>query len=321
MSIVSATTIVPAHSAGKRLDQVLAELFPDYSRSRLQTWLKEGQIKVDGHSKRGKDKVIGGEHIVLEAEVQAEQSWQPEDINLDIVYEDDDLLVINKPIGLVVHPGAGNANGTLLNALLHHCQALAELPRAGIVHRLDKETSGLLVVAKTLQAHQSLVGQLQARTVTREYEAICIGVMTAGFTVDLPIGRHIGQRTKMAVLEEGGKEAITHVRVIERYRGHTRISVKLETGRTHQIRVHLSYKNYPLLGDSVYGKRLMLPKGASPELTEALRQFKHQALHARRLSLSHPVSGEEMTWEADIPTDMKQIIELLKQDAKANPDY
>jgi len=319
MSIIQASATVPHELTGKRLDQVLAQLFPSYSRSRLQAWLKLGQVKVDGQAKRSKDKVVGGEYIELEAEVVADTAWHPEEITLNILYEDDYLLVLNKPVGLVVHPGAGNQQGTLLNALLHHCPNLAELPRAGIVHRLDKETSGLMVVAKNLNSHHSLVEQLQSRSVSREYEAIAVGVMTAGFTVDLPIGRHPSQRTKMAVLEEGGKEAITHVRVMERYRGHSRLCIKLETGRTHQIRVHLSYRNYPLLGDSVYGRRLMIPKGSSPEFAEALRNFKHQALHARRLSLIHPNSGEQMSWEAEIPEDMKHIIELLKQDAKANP--
>ncbi|MDO8954767.1 MAG: 23S rRNA pseudouridine(1911/1915/1917) synthase RluD [Gammaproteobacteria bacterium] len=320
MTIIQASATIPHEFYGKRLDQVLAELFPDYSRSRLQLWLKAGQIKVDDKIKRAKDKVIGGERIIVEAEMIAEPSWQAEDIALTIVYEDDSLLVINKPVGLVVHPGAGNSEGTLLNALLHHIPSLGELPRAGIVHRLDKDTSGLMVVAKTLQSHHSLVDQLQNRSVSREYEAIATGVMTSGFSVDLPIGRHPTQRTKMAVLKEGGKEAITHVRILARYRQYCHLRVKLETGRTHQIRVHLSHRNYPLLGDGVYGKRLVLPKNASEELSEALRGYKHQALHARRLSLLHPVSAERMTWEADIPEDMQAIIELLKQDLKLNPE-
>jgi 23S rRNA pseudouridine1911/1915/1917 synthase len=314
MTIIKASAIVPQELAGKRLDQVLVEVFPGYSRSRLQSWLKAEQIKVDGQSKRGKDKVLGGESISLQAEIVAEPAWQAEAKELNIIYEDDSLLVINKPIGLVVHPGAGNTQGTLLNALLHHSPCLAELPRAGIVHRLDKDTSGLMVVAKSLPAHHSLVEQLQSRSVSREYEAITVGVMTAGCTIDLPIGRHPTQRLKMAVLEEGGKEAITHVRVLEKFREHSRVRVMLETGRTHQIRVHLSYKNYPLLGDSVYGRRLMIPKSASPELAEALRSFKHQALHARRLSLTHPLTGEAMSWEAEIPADMANMIQMLQQD-------
>ncbi|MDF2530268.1 MAG: rRNA pseudouridine synthase, partial [Gammaproteobacteria bacterium] len=275
MSIIQASATVPYGLAGKRLDQVLAEIFPQYSRSRLQSWLKSEQIKVDGRVRRAKDKVIGGEIISLEAEIVPEQQWLAEEKDLNIVYEDETLLVLNKPVGLVVHPGAGNQQGTLLNALLHHCPSLAELPRAGIVHRLDKDTSGLMVIAKTLSAHHSLVEQLQFRSVSREYEAIAIGLMTAGCTIDLPIGRHPTQRLKMAVLEEGGKEAITHVRVIEKYRDHTRVKVMLETGRTHQIRVHLSYKNHPLLGDNVYGRRLMIPKNASLELAEAMRNYKH----------------------------------------------
>jgi 23S rRNA pseudouridine1911/1915/1917 synthase len=315
MTIIKASAIVPDKLAGKRLDQVLAEIFKEYSRSRLQAWLKAGQIKVDGKVKKAKDKVMGGEAILLEAELVAEGPWQAEEKELNIIYEDESLLVTNKPIGLVVHPGAGNSQGTLLNALLHHCPGLLKLPRAGIVHRLDKDTSGLMVVAKNLNAHQSLVGQLQNRSVSREYEAITVGVMTAGCIIDLPIGRHPAQRLKMAVLKEGGKEAITHVRVMEKYKEHTRILVKLETGRTHQIRVHLSHKGYPLLGDSVYGKRLMIPKAASPELVEALRAFKHQALHARRLKLIHPETGEEMSFEAEIPQDMVHVIQLLQQNA------
>lgn len=302
--------------AGMRLDCAVAELFPEYSRSRLQDWIKSGELTVNGETWKPKTKVKGGELLRIGALLQPEANWQAEAIALDIRYEDDEILVLNKAPGLVVHPGAGNQDGTLLNALLHHAPALALVPRAGIVHRLDKDTSGLLVVAKTLEAHHSLVDQLSARSVKRQYEAIAVGVMTGGGTVTAPIDRHSHQRTKMAVVE-GGKEAITHYRLVNRFRGHTHIRVSLETGRTHQIRVHMASIQYPLLGDDLYGGRLRHPKGATPELLEALRNFKRQALHAGKLGLIHPVTGEWMEWETELPNDMKQILEILHADAKA----
>lgn len=304
---------VPDRLAGQRLDQVAAELFPDYSRSRLQTWIKNGDLTVNGSTRKTRDKILGGERLELRAELVADDSWEPQAIELNIVYEDDHLLVINKPVGLVVHPGAGNADSTLLNALLHHCPDLATLPRAGIVHRIDKDTTGLLVVAKTLKAHTSLVDQLQEKSAFREYEAIACGVMTGGGKVDEPIGRHPTVRTKQAVTHSG-KPAVTHYRVLERFRGHTHIRVQLETGRTHQIRVHMAHIRYPLLGDPLYGERLRLPKGATPQLIEALRGFKRQALHARKLGVMHPETGEYMEWETPLPDDFNAMLKVLRDD-------
>lgn len=299
--------------AGLRLDQALAQLFPDYSRSRLQQWVKQGRVKVDGEALRPRDKLQGGEWIELEAVEEPRGEFLPQAIPLAIVFEDEHLIVLNKPAGLVVHPAAGHRDGTLQNALLHHAPQLARLPRAGIVHRLDKETSGLLVVAKTLKAHKGLVDQLQARTVKREYLALVQGRMTAGGTVNAPIGRHPVDRKRFAVVE-GGKEAITHYRVAERFPHHTLIRVQLETGRTHQIRVHMAYLRYPLVGDPQYG-RLRLPPGASDELIEALRGFKRQALHAARLSLTHPETGEELSWESPLPEDFQNLLEALRKAA------
>lgn len=307
---------VPEHMAGARLDQVAAELFSSYSRSRLQKWIKDGELLVDGKSCRPRDKLFGGEQLSVKALLEPEGEWRAEAIELDICYEDEDILVINKPAGLVVHPAAGNYQGTLLNGVLHYLPTNENIPRAGIVHRLDKETSGLMVVAKTLVAHQSLVKQLQAKTVSREYLAIVQGVMTGGGTVDKPIGRHPQVRTKMAVLDFGGKEAVSHYRVIERFPAHTLIRVKLETGRTHQIRVHMASIGYPLVGDSTYGGRLKLPKGSTQELHDALRAFKRQALHATQLALSHPVSGEHMEWQALPPEDFNRLFAMLKTDAQ-----
>lgn len=300
--------------AGKRLDQALAKVFPDFSRSRLQQWLKEGLITLDGQACRARDKVAGGEKVELEAHFEEQGECLPQAIDLNIVYEDDEILVINKPVGLVVHPAAGNPDGTLQNALLHHAPDLIELPRAGIVHRLDKETSGLLVVAKTPGAHRSLVEQLQAREFDREYRAIVSGVMTAGGTVDEPIGRHPVNRLKMAVIHSG-KPAVTHYRVLERFRLHTYVKVNLETGRTHQIRVHMAHIRFPLVGDPLYAGRFKIPPNSSESFVQTLRGFRHQALHARRLGLMHPVTGEWMEWEAPLPEDMSALLELLREDA------
>ena len=301
--------------SGKRLDQVLAQLFPQYSRSRLQKWIKDGLVLVDDVVLRPRDTVLGGELVEISVAHEDETGWRPQAIALDVVYQDEAIIVINKPAGLVVHPGAGNSDGTLANALLHFDPALAKVPRAGIIHRLDKDTSGLLVVARSLIAQNSLVEQLQSRSVTREYQALACGVMTAGGTVDAPIGRHPVQRLRMAVTERG-REAVTHYRVIERFRAHTHIRVQLETGRTHQIRVHMAYIHYPLLGDSLYGGRLKLPPSCLPALAEQLRAFKRQALHAGRLGLQHPLTGEDMEWTADLPADMTQLIALLHEDAQ-----
>jgi 23S rRNA pseudouridine1911/1915/1917 synthase len=305
---------VPDDLGGRRLDQAAADMFPEYSRSRLKQWILGGQLTVDGQQRRPRDPVLPGERVRLLAQAEARVELVPEPIPLNIVWEDEDLLVINKPAGLVVHPGAGNAAGTLQNALLHHRPALAEVPRAGIVHRLDKETSGLMVVAATVPAHTALVRQLEARSVRREYEAICQGVLTAGGTVKQPIGRHPVDRVRMAV-RATGKPAITHYRVIKRFRGHTHMLAKLETGRTHQIRVHMAYTGHALLGDPVYGGRLRVPAGAAPELIEALRRFRRQALHARRLAFQHPGKDETVSFEADLPEDLARLLLILDRDA------
>ncbi|MCI0507381.1 MAG: 23S rRNA pseudouridine(1911/1915/1917) synthase RluD [Gammaproteobacteria bacterium] len=299
--------------AGKRVDQVLAELFPDFSRSRLQKWIKDGFVLVDGQKWRPKDNVIGGELVELLVVVDDETQWKAEPVALDIVYEDEQIIVINKPAGLVVHPGAGNSHGTLSNGLLYHAPQTASIPRGGIVHRLDKDTSGLLVAAKTLAAHHGLVEQLQARTVTREYLALCNSVMTAGGMVDAPIGRHPTNRLRMAV-RDNGKPAVTHYRVERRFRVHTLVRVNLETGRTHQIRVHMAYIGYPLVGDVVYGGRLKIPPACNQVFANALRNFKRQALHAASLELQHPASGEWMHWRVDMPDDMQELINLAEQD-------
>lgn len=302
---------VPDERRGARFDQVAAELFPDYSRSRLQEWIKSGALTVDNVQRKPKEKLLGGEMLVLQAELEVQGDWEAEDIPLDIRYEDDDILVINKPSGLVVHPAAGNMTGTLLNGLLHHNSDLAQVPRAGIVHRLDKDTTGLMVVAKTLQAQTDLVAQLQERSVSREYEAVAQGAMTGGGCVDAPIGRHSRQRQKMAVVDFGGKEAITHYRLLQRFGHYTHIRLKLETGRTHQIRVHMAHIGYPLVGDATYAGRFKIPKGCSKEMIEHLRSFPRQALHAAALGLIHPVTGEYMEWEAERPADFEALLELL----------
>ena len=308
------TADVPFELGGQRLDQVAAQLFPDYSRSRLASWIKDGRLQVDGAMLRPRDSVHAGSCLTLEAEQEAQGEWAAQDIELDIVYEDEHILVLNKPAGLVVHPAAGHQDGTLLNALLHHAPDLIQVPRAGIVHRLDKDTTGLMVVAKSLQAQTRLVEQLQARSVSRIYEAIVIGVVTSGATIDAPIGRHGSQRQKMAVTE-AGKPAISHYRVLERFRSHTHVRVKLETGRTHQIRVHMAHVGFPLVGDPVYGGRFRIPPAASQTLIESLKNFPRQALHARFLELDHPHTGQRMKWEAPLPDDLVWLLTLLRQDS------
>ncbi|HEX7011180.1 MAG TPA: 23S rRNA pseudouridine(1911/1915/1917) synthase RluD [Steroidobacteraceae bacterium] len=307
---------IPAEQAGQRLDQALAQLLSEYSRSRIKEWIDAGQILVDGSRARPKDRVLGGESVEVEAELPDLAQVEPEQIALELAHEDEHVLVLNKPAGLVVHPGAGNPAGTLQNALLHFDPKLAQVPRAGIVHRLDKDTSGLMVVARTIEAHTALVRAIEAREVEREYEAICTGVMTGGGTVDAPIGRHPIDRTRMAVREDG-REAVTHYRVIQRYRAHTHVRLKLESGRTHQIRVHMAHIHYPLVGDRVYGGRLLLPKGASQGLIERLREFKRQALHAARLAFEHPVTGEPIECSAPLPEDMQALLVALAEDLKS----
>lgn len=302
--------VIPDQCAGMRFDQALQHLLPDYSRSRLQSWIKEGKALVEGEPATAKQKVWGGEKASVLPELHpSEMPYQAEEIALDIVYEDDVLLVVNKPAGLVVHPGSGNWQGTMLNALLHHAPQLSGVPRAGIVHRLDKDTSGLLVVAKTLTAQTDLVRQLQARTVKREYLAIVQGVVTYDDMVDAPIGRHPVARTKMAVVENG-KPAITHYEVLEQFVGHTLIKCRLETGRTHQIRVHMHAIGFPLVGDPVYSGK---PVKMDPVLRDAIRSFGRQALHATRLGLIHPVTKEFMEWEVDMPEDMEHLLEVLHE--------
>jgi len=304
---------VPGELAGLRLDQALAKLLPDYSRSRLQAWIEQGLVKVGGAAATTRQKVWGGEEI--EVAPQAHPSEQPhraEAIALDVVYEDDSLLVINKPAGLVVHPGSGNWEGTMLNALLHHAPQLAEIPRAGIVHRLDKDTSGLLVVAKTLTAQTALVRQLQARSVHREYDALVYGEVAHDGTVDAPLGRHATQRTKMAI-DAHGKHAVTHYHVAERFPGCTLVRCRLETGRTHQIRVHMASIRHPLVGDSVYLKG---PQKCPAHMRAVLAAFPRQALHAARLGLEHPESGDWMEWQAALPQDMADLIEAVRHAAK-----
>jgi len=302
----------------KRLDQALAELFPDYSRTRIKEWILDGFVSIDGVVvDRPREKILGGELVDIAAQIEEEVRWFAQNIPLDIVYEDDDIIVINKPAGLVVHPGAGNPDGTVLNALLHHYPAIVDVPRAGIVHRLDKGTTGLMVVAKSVPAQTHLVNSLQARQITREYEAIAFGTMTAGGTVDAPIKRHATKRTHMAV-NEFGKPAVTHYRVMEKFRAHTRLRLRLESGRTHQIRVHMAHINHSLVGDPVYCGRPRPPKKATPELMEMFKSFKRQALHAAMLKLTHPITGEEMCWRAPVPVDMQALTHALRVDTELN---
>jgi len=303
--------VIPAELAGLRLDQALQKLLPEYSRSRLQDWIKQELVTVEGKSATTRQTVWGGEAISVEPQASAaETAFVPQEIALNIVYEDDALIAIDKPAGLVVHPGSGNWEGTMLNALLHHAPQLATIPRAGIVHRLDKDTSGLLVVAKTLTAQTDLVRQLQARTVKREYLAVAQGIIAHDGTVEAPLGRHPTQRTKMAIVATG-KPAVTHFRIIEHFAAHTLVECRLETGRTHQIRVHLLSIGHPLAGDPVYGGK---PAAATPTVRDAVKKLGRQALHAARLGLVHPVSHEPMEWRAELPADMTELIETLRDD-------
>lgn len=311
------TAQVPVHSAGRRLDVVVAELFPQYSRSRLAEWIKSGQLLVDGAAARPRDPVRGGESVRLLAVLQPQLRDVAEDIPLRVLHEDADLLVIDKPAGLVVHPGAGNPGGTLVNALLHYDAALEMLPRAGIVHRLDKDTSGVMVVARSLPAHTRLVAMLAERDVHRQYLAIVTGALVAGGSANAPIDRHPRDRLRMAVREDG-RDAITHFRLRERYRMHTALECRLETGRTHQIRVHMQHLRHPIVGDPLYGGPLKLPKGASEELLAALRGFRRQALHAQVLEFAHPLSGETIRCEAPVPDDMQALMHLLREDTRAH---
>ncbi len=313
------TAVVPPELAGKRLDQALAILLSDYSRARLQQWIRDGRVRVNANQLRPRDRVRSGDFIEVEPGQDVETEWSAEAIPLDLVYEDEEILVINKPAGLVVHPAAGNREGTLLNALLHYAPDLRHIPRAGIVHRLDKDTSGLLVIARTLRAQNSLVSQLQARAFEREYRAVVTGVMPAGGSVEAPIGRHPVHRTRMAVVA-GGKPAVTHYRVLERFRAHTLLSVKLETGRTHQIRVHMAHIHSPILGDPVYAGRLRLPPACDDSLRKVLLDFHRQALHAYRLGIVHPASGEQIQWEQPVPNDFRVLLDVLRADCQQHND-
>jgi 23S rRNA pseudouridine1911/1915/1917 synthase len=308
---------IPAEMAGLRLDSALARLMPEHSRTRIKGWIEEGAVKVDRAACKPRDLVEAGSRVRVQmrSDQVAQPQILPEAIALRLVHQDRDVYVIDKPAGLVVHPGAGNPRHTLQNALLGLDAGLAALPRAGLIHRLDKDTSGLLVVARTPQAQTSLSRQLEARTMSREYVAACVGVMTAGGTVDEPIGRHRGDRLKMAI-RVSGRPAVTHYRVLERFRAHTYLSVKLETGRTHQIRLHLAHIKYPIVGDPVYGGRFGLPKGATEELIEELRGFKRQALHAATLGFEHPRTGKLLTLEAPVPADFAQLLRVLRTDAE-----
>ena len=312
---------IPPEMAGQRLDTALARLLPEHSRTRIKGWIEAGAVQVGRQACKPRDLVEAGSRVRVQMmpEEAAQPQVEPEAIALKVVHEDRDVLVIDKPAGLVVHPGAGNPAGTLLNALLHHDPKLAELPRAGIVHRLDKETSGLMVVARTLPAYTALVDLLSRHEVERQYEAVVLGTMVAGGTVDAPIGRSMGDRLRQSVRdEEDGKRAVTHYRLRERFRAHSLLQCQLETGRTHQIRVHMAHINHPLLGDPMYGGGLKLPKGASPELIAELRGFRRQALHAERLSFVHPISGETLSFSAERPVDQEQLIVALRADLAAH---
>lgn len=303
--------------AGYRLDKALAELFPTYSRSRLQQWIRDGHVSVNANLPRVKDKVQGGEDIQVTAPIVEEVDWQAQDIPINLLYEDLDILVVNKSAGLVVHPGAGNQDHTLVNALLNHAPELAQLPRAGIIHRLDKGTTGVLVVARSLRAYHALIKQQQARQFVREYQAIVKGVLVAGGCIDAPIGRHPVQRTKMAIVANG-KPARTHYRITRRFRAYTHLQVSLETGRTHQIRVHLAHQHYPLLGDTTYGGRLTIPSKSQTDFVTALQAFQRPALHAECLGFVHPVTQKFMEWKAPLPTDLQILLTALEQDKQAH---
>ncbi len=307
---------VPANAAGQRFDQILPEMFRGYSRAHLAGEVKAGRIRMDGREVPPRTLVHGGETVAWQRADEPVLGDRPEAIALDVVFEDADLLVVNKPAGLVVHPGAGNHAGTLLNALLHHDPALAQVPRAGIVHRLDKDTSGLLVVARTLPAQTSLVAMLAARDIHRRYVVIVNGVPVAGGTVDAPLDRHPTDRLRRAV-RDGGRPAVTHYRVREKYRAHALLQCVLESGRTHQIRVHMAHAGWPLVGDPLYGNGLRLPRGAAPRLAELLRGFKRQALHAEHLAFAHPVTGEALAFDAEPPQDFLDLLDALREDAAA----
>ena len=304
--------IIPDRLIGQRIDSAMAQMLPDYSRSKITTWVRSGGALINGKTFKPKEKILGGEIVTLNIKAEKTNDWKAEDIPLDIVFEDDDIIVVNKPVGLVTHPGAGNWTGTLANALLHYDPSLANLDRAGIVHRLDKNTSGLMVVARSELAQKNLVEQLQTHAVSREYSAIVYGHMISGGTVDEPIGRDPKDRIRQAVVEDG-KDAVTHYRVIDRFAHHTHVKAILETGRTHQIRVHLSYIGHPLIADPMYGGKIRFPKKADDHLKNALKKFNRQALHAKKLTLTHPITLEQMSWKAPLPQDLQDLLKVLQE--------
>lgn len=308
---------IPQDLVGLRLDQALARLLPQYSRQRLQGWIEAGAVQLNGAIPRSKDRILGGEQVRIEAQIEAETAVAAESLPVEVLYEDEALRIINKAAGVVVHPGAGNATRTLQNALLGLDPKLALVPRAGLIHRLDKDTSGLMVVARTVESHHALVAALAARQIERRYVAVCLGVLTGGRTVDEPIGRHRTARTRMAVRPDG-REAVTHLRIMERFRAHTQVLAQLATGRTHQIRVHLAHIGHAVVGDPVYGARRRYPAGASEELRATLDGFRRQALHAAELGLAHPVSGERLSFKAPLPADMQALIAALAADQRAH---
>ena len=306
------TIIIPERMTGDRLDVALSVMLPDYSRSKITAWIKSGDALINNKAFKPKDKVNGSQVVMLSLNKKQNNDWSAENIALNIVFEDEDIIIINKPFGLVTHPGAGNWNGTLANALLYYDPKLSKLDRAGIVHRLDKNTSGLMVIARNEKSQKYLVEQLQSHSVVREYSAIVYGHMISGGSVNDPIGRDPKDRIKQAV-SSNGKDATTHYRVIDRFKSHTHVKAILETGRTHQIRVHLSHIGYPLLGDPMYGGRVRFPKKASEILKESLLGFKRQALHSKKLTLNHPSTGELMSWKAPLPDDMLKLLNILNE--------
>jgi 23S rRNA pseudouridine1911/1915/1917 synthase len=311
---VRAERRIPEDLGGSRLDVALARLWPEHSRSRLQRWIRDGDVHVDGASAAPRTRVLGGERVRIDAVLEADERWVAQPVDFGVLHEDAAVILVDKPAGLVVHPGAGNRDGTLVNGLLHRYPELARVARAGIVHRLDKDTTGILAVARTPQAHTALVAALAERSVHREYLAVVEGVPTAGFTVDAPIGRDARNRLRMAV-DGRGREAVTHVRVLLRFRAHALVRARLETGRTHQIRVHLRHRGHALVGDALYGARGRLPEAPGPALVEAVRGFRRQALHARRLALAHPEDGRRLAGEAPVPADLDVLIDALAEDA------
>ncbi len=310
MSKLQLQTIIPEELAGKRLDQALSRLYPEHSRSRIQSWIKSGDVRVNNLNIKQRDQVSVGDAIEINTELNSVDKYQAEAIELDIIHEDDAIIIINKPAGLVVHPGAGNPNRTLLNALLNFDNSLDTIPRAGIIHRLDKETTGIMVVARTLEAHTYLVDKLQKREIKREYQAIVCGQLVAGGSIENKMGRHPVHRVKMAVTNSG-KNATTHYRVLKKFQHYTHLHVQLETGRTHQIRVHMSHIKHPIVGDPVYGNNNSIRKGVNSSLRDIIKNFKRQALHAYSLELPHPTTGNKMKFNAELPDDINSLIDAL----------